>query len=218
MRNAYALALCLLVGVSSNVFALTTFDQVAIPITATGNGMVIQLNKFNSSLGNLTGIELYLECNAFSGVIKWDNESSSPTHVTLGIGAEVTAEAPDALTLIVLPLQEGDADVDADNDGDPDFLGSDAFAITGGSGNDTDSDNPADFDPYIGSGKFDVTISSVGKTQSGTTGGLNGELISTAGEYSGLVRVTYTYDVPEPMTLALLGGGGAVLFFRRKRR
>jgi hypothetical protein len=162
-------------------------------------------------------VKLYLDATAFAGEIKWDNESDESTLVKLGIGAEVSATAPDALTIIILPLQKGQATVAADNDGTADFIGTDALTVTGNSGTDSDSAIPTIFTPYIGTGTFAVTIASVVETYASTTGGGTGECVSTAGQYNGEVTVEYTY-VPEPATMCLMASGFGALLLRRKRR
>jgi len=216
MRFTYTMALCLLVGLTSSVIADTISYNAAIPTTNTGSGRVVSLPQFDPALGTLTGVQLYLDADAFAGSIVWDNESGTVTYVFLGIGATVTATAPDALTMIAIPLQEGEGNVAADNDGDPDYAGADSLSVTGGTGSDSDDANPTVFTPYIGAGMFDVIISSVVKTYSGTTGG-TGVTNSTPGQYDGLVSVTYTY-VPEPTTMGLLACGGLAILSRRKRK
>lgn len=221
MRFTYTMALCLLVGLTSSVIADTISYSTPIPTADVGGGSTVKLPQFDPALGTLTGVKLYLDANAFAGSIAWDNESSTATRVTLGIGAEVTAIAPDALTIVVVPLQRGQANVDADNEadnGDADFIGTDALLVTGNSGSESDSATPVVFTPYIGTGTFSVAISSVVETYTSTTGG-TGEYEHTAGQYDGLVSVTYTYDaVPEPTTMGLLACGGLAILYRRKRK
>lgn len=219
MRSKYVLAVCLLVGVSSVATADIVSYEADIDPTNVGSGSVVSLPQFDPALGTLTGVELYLEAEAFSGTIIWDNESDTITHVSLGIGATVTADAPESLTIIVVPLQEGEADVPIDNepnDGDADFAGTDTLIVTGNTGSDSDSASPSTLGAYIGTETFDVTISSVLETTTSTSGG-DGECQTTAGQYDGKVTVEYTY-VPEPATLSLIGAGLGALLLRRKRR
>jgi hypothetical protein len=210
------MAICLLVGLSTSVVAGMVSYETDIDPTNVGSGSVVYLSQFNPALGTLTSVELYLEADAFAGSITWDNESATPTHVKLGIGATVTANAPESLTIIIVPLQQGEGDVVADNDGTPpDFTGTDSFTVTGNTGSDSDTSSPGSLGAYIGTGTFAVTLSSVVETFTSTTGG-TGECASTPGQYEGKVKVTYTY-VPEPATLTLLGAGAGLLLLRRRK-
>lgn len=218
MRFTYTMALCLLVGLTSGVVADTISYNACIPVTSVGDSLTVYLQKFDTSQGQLTGIELQLNASASSGTITWDNESETPTDVDLAIGAEVVATAPNALILIAIPLQEGSGTTTADDDDAPDFSGDDSFTVTGGSGCDSDTENPAPSDYYLyeGTGTFAVSIDSALETSMDTHGG-SGASSSQAGDYCGTVTVVYTY-IPEPTTMALIGSGCLVLLLRRKRR
>ncbi len=221
MRFNLALTLCLLAGLTSSVVADMVSYNVCIPITNVGEGMTVSLQKFNPSLGTLTGIQLLLDADASAGTITWDNESTAITTVDLGIGAKVTAIAPNTLTLIAIPLQTGSGSAAPDDEtGAPDFAGDDSVTVTGGSGCDSDTANPdaADFGLYTGTDTFAVDISSILGTSVVTSGG-SGTSSSQAGSYCGTVTVVYTYEnVPEPATMGLLASGGVAMLIRRKRK
>ena len=121
---------------------------------------------------------------------------------------------------MAVPLQSGSAvDIAADEaaDGPGDFLGPDSFAVTGGSGNDSDSNTLfSGFGLYIGTGTFSTTISSVVETYLSTTGGY-GPINPLPGSFDGTVEVIYDYTVPEPATMSLLALGGLAVLRRRRK-
>jgi hypothetical protein len=214
MKKTIALMFVLaFVGVSP-VMADTISDSAPIVSTTVGTGQTVYLDQFDTSLGVLTGVTLTLDANAFAGSIDWDNEANVPSDVTLGIGTELTAVGPDAITLVAVPVQTASGSVDADNDGAADFIGTDAFAVTGGTGSDSDAESPVDFTPYKGTGTFAVDVTSVVETFLSTTGGF-GPIQNSPGSYDGTVTVEYTY-IPEPATMCLLGLGALGLIRRKK--
>lgn len=172
----------------------------------------VTLPKFDSSLGTLTKVTLMLDASTSAGSIVFDNEAGIGTDVTLGIGAEVTATAPSALAAVAVPLQSGSGTVDADNDGAPDFVGTDAFSVTGGSGIDSDmamSSAAGTLTFYTAAflgETFDTTISSVVSTFLSSTGGF-GPIAPVPGVTDGVVKVTYDFStsVPEPTSFLLAG-------------
>jgi hypothetical protein len=183
---------------------------------------LVTLPLFDPILGTLTKVTLTLDASTSAGTISFDNESGVPTTLTLGIGAEVNATAPSALTITAVPLQLGNGSVTGDDDGAADFIGADSFSVTGGSGSDSDTASittPALLLPYIGVGTFDVYVESELSTFLSTSGGF-GPLDANAGVTSGLVTVTYEYTaVPEASTLAMVGLAGlslATVYRRRK--
>ncbi len=217
-RTGLAVIVTLLVSASfasaMSVSYNTPFGPTATPAVPFG----VTLPQFNPALGTLLSVTLQLDANTFAGSIDWDNEAAIPTDVTLGIGAEVTATAPSALAVIAVPLQLGSAlGVAADNDGAADFIGTDSFSVSGGSGSDSDSNTlSSGFASYIGTGTFSTTISSLVQNFLSTTGGF-GPIQQTPGSVDGMVTVTYNY-VPEPATMSLLAVGGLAVLKRRRRK
>ena len=141
--------------------------------------------------------------------MSWDNEALVATDITLGIGAAVTAVALSGLSVLAVPLQTDSAvGIAADNDGAADFVGTDAFAVVGGQGDDSDSASlVAGLAPYVGLGTFDVTLSAVVETFVSTTGGF-GPIDPDPGVVFGLVSVTYEFTpIPEPSTGVLISLG-----------
>lgn len=194
----------------------TIIDDATFGPTAVGSSVVtVYLDQFDPSMGTLESVTLTLDADVSAGTIDWDNEAGVPSDVTLGIGATVTATGPDALALVAVPLQKASSTVDADNDGAADFIGTDAFSVTGGVGNDSDIANPAIFTSYLGTGTFSVDITSAVETYLSTTGG-SGPIQSSSGLFEGTVTVEYNYT-PEPATMSLLGLGGLALLRRRRK-
>lgn len=204
----------------------TAFGPSSIPFSPTAYA----LPKFDPALGTLTQVTLQLDASTSAGSITFDNESAVSTDVTLGIGATVTASAPSAVAITVVPVQSGStpvgSPVSADDDGAPDFLGADAFTVSGGAGADSDSDSSADalvLAAYTASffgETFDTLIDAVLYTNLSASGGF-GPLDAQAGITSGLITVTYDYvAVPEPASIVLGGLGACALGlvgWRRRR-
>ncbi|MCE5277508.1 MAG: choice-of-anchor E domain-containing protein [Planctomycetaceae bacterium] len=196
-----------------------TYGPTAVPFGATA----VALSKFNPALGTLTKVTLQLNANTSSGAIAWDNESGLLTDVDLGIGATVTAVAPLSLiTVIAVPMQTGSAfGVAADNDAAADYIGTDSFSVTGGTGSDSKSafttSSLGTFLATFAGETFDATINATLKKMISTDGG-EGLNQTTAGISNGTLTVTYEYTpIPEPVTMSLLGLGGLGMLLKRRR-
>jgi len=171
----------------------------------------------------LTSVLLRVKVESYDGKHSFDNEDWSwAGTVSLGIGAQVGVKGPAPVggsRLIVNPIatETASGHVDADNDSSADFIGTDAFSITGHYAADTKADSrtsDADLAPYIGAG--DVTFEFDGGTSTAGTGALPmGADWVIYPTYKFTTTVEYTYT-PEPATLSLLALGG-LLAMRRRR-
>ncbi len=228
MRNSVSVTtMCLLALTCSAVLPgsasadIISYQQTYGPEAAASNPHVVaSLPLFDPGFGTLTKVTVELESTATGGSICWDNEAPIPSDVTLGIGAEVSVSMAGLFTLVTVPLQLDSAfGVAADEvDGAGDFLGADAFAMVGGSGNDSDMDmstDPAILAAFTGIGSFDAILSSLVKTYLSTNGGY-GPIDPVPGVTDGIVKVTYEYIVPEPAAASLMLIGGILLLRRRR--
>ena len=213
-------SILLLIGTPASA-ATVSFSDAYGPVSVPfATAPLATLSQFDPSLGTLTKVTLTLDADTSAGSISWDNEAGVSTNVTLGIGAEVTAVGLAGVTAVAVPLQTGSAiGVDADNDGAADFVGTDSFAVVGGTGSDSDSDElTSGLGPYIGLGTFDVDVTASVETFLSTTGGF-GPIDPTPGVTEGTVTVTYEYTViPEPTSAAFLGLGALGIAVRRRRK
>ena len=225
MKGRFELALCAvaLLGASTaraaTISFVDTYGPVSVPFPVAA---LATLSQFDPSLGTLTKVTLTLDAFTDAGTIRFDNEAGIATDATLGIGAEVTAIGLAGITAIAIPLQTNSViNLAADNDGAADFVGTDAFGVTGGSGFDSDSDMLiAGLAPYIGLGSFDVNVSAVVSTFVSTTGGF-GPIDPAPGNTFGNVTVTYEFaPIPEPSTAMLVGFSliGVLAVARRRVR
>jgi len=190
-----------------------TFGPKNIPFTST---VVASLPQFDPSIGTLISVTFELNAETSAGTIAWDNEAAVASDVDLGIGAEVTATALSGVAAVAVPLQLGSSSVDADNDGAADYVGTDAFSVTGGTGSDSASDSTTVVGAYIGTGTFDVLMVADTETYLSTTGGY-GPIDPNPGITEGTVKVIYEY-VPEPASMVMLTLGGLGVLARRRRR
>ncbi len=213
-----AISLSCTAGANADIISFTdTFGPATVPFPS---APLATLSLFDPALGTLTKVTLTLVATTSGGTIAWDNESLVATDVTLGIGATVTAVGLAGITLVAVPLQIGSAmGIAADNDGAADFVGTDSFAVVGGSGSDSDMDMlTTGLGVYIGPGTFDVDVSAIVETFLSTTGGF-GPIDPQPGMADGIVTVTYEFNpIPEPTTAWLLASGLGALSETRRRR
>ncbi|MFC5050146.1 PEP-CTERM sorting domain-containing protein [Rubritalea spongiae] len=195
------------------------------------------LEKFDSSLGTLTGVNVHYTITSSGGLAQYDNEAGSATG-SIDVSHGVTSSLNSGSTPLVnngfstswsnLEIQSSESGVVLGaNDGDGagvQSTGSDyyEFSPAGGTLNTNSDIYTGAIGAYAGnSGEYLPVITVVtGQSLTTTADGA----VSTGSSPSivnGLLTITYTYDsvvaVPEPSSTALLGLGGMALILRRRR-
>jgi len=191
----------------------------------------LMFNRFDPTLGVLTGISISSELEWWGGYYAVDNESDQPS------SGDAIFSTTATLSSLVRGIPAGTKklsssisqyfELTADNGDDPDSFdidvpGNDYARINGpsqenllrvyGSG----AVDSSYFDDYIGKGQFAINYES-GQRQQWT--GEGGNSTSSSPVWAqGSVTVTYYYDVPEPTTWALFGLGATLLVLRVRRR
>ncbi|MCE5325077.1 MAG: choice-of-anchor E domain-containing protein [Planctomycetaceae bacterium] len=223
MRTAI-LSICVvsLLTVSYAQADTISYSNTYGPTSVSFSGLLVPLTKFDPALGTLTKVTLQLNANTNAGSIAWDNEGGVASSVTLQIGATVKASAPlNLIAVTAVPVQSGSGSVSADNDASPDYIGDDAFGVTGGTGSDSNSafttSSLSTFIATFAGETFNATLESSIKTTLSTDGGY-GPINPSPGLTDGTVKVTYEYTpIPEPVTMSLLGLGGLGMLLKRRR-
>ncbi|MBX7166644.1 MAG: PEP-CTERM sorting domain-containing protein [Pirellulales bacterium] len=213
-----------LLGAGVAQAASVSYNNTYGPSSVGGPTLNVPLPKFDPALGTLTKVTLTLDANTNAGSMDFDNEAAGSTSVTLKVGASVVATGPGTLAVTAVPLQSNAGVVSGDTDGAPDFVGTDAISVTGGSGFDSDSDMstaPAVLALFIASflgETFNTSVDPDIATSLSTSGGF-GPINPVPGLTDGLLTVTYEYNaVPEPSTIVLAGMGILGLIVARIRR
>lgn len=202
--------------VPSSAATVTVFDTVNT--TFTPNTLSFTLSQFDATLGTLTGIliEFSAELNGDFTASNQSNQNGTLTGTTSGTFT-LDGPAPLAMPLLTLNVVE--------NLGPRPVLAGETilFSILGVSATDSYATAiPAELAPFIGLGNivFDGTASALASPIANFT-----PLLFSA-NLSGIATTTVTYeytpvgvpDVPEPMTLYLMGGGLLALGFVRRPR
>lgn len=193
---------------------------------------ILTFDKFDPGAGTLNSIEIILDLDITGGKLSLDNDSDSAvsgnayfgasgelssSDVTLLKNSDNKVWAQDIFNIFAATLQEDDGD-DGETS-DLDFTGTDMdYAVFyGGIVNGTaiaDTINPTFFEGYTGTGTFDISAEIELDIDTSAFGGVQYAVdpVSTSGH----VQVTYTYTIPEPTTIILLGMGSLGLLGRKK--
>jgi hypothetical protein len=227
MRNL-CLLLLLIIGTG-----LTPAAQVSYDFTIPASGSPATVNFTNSTdiplfdplLGTLLSIEIDLE-GTINGSQFVDNEDPNP--ITDGSGATTVNMALSNVTagnlLNVAPVATFTFSISGDTDVNPNFAGTDfvsnSFEDISDAANTVISD-AAVLAIFTGNGTITLDLTAIGSFQV-TPGGNVATLTFTEGIGRG--TVTYVFDdgtsaeIPEPLTMMLIGTGLAIIGVRNRKR
>jgi hypothetical protein len=227
MKKLASLALITLLPVAANAAVVTqTISYSGLP---TLNAALV-FDKFDSTLGTLTSVQITANLNSSGGDLIMDNDSEEAASGTFSFGADANFAASEGFVdgsfqPVIAPLNAtftGAVNLDPNiGDGPLDFdpTGPDGTQYLGAALSDSDSGflSSALFAAWTGTGDT-VTIGVAASQVSdvSATGGV--EIAYTPIAIAGDVTVVYNYaTVPEPSSSALLTLGAIGLAARRRR-
>ncbi|MCB2190428.1 MAG: choice-of-anchor E domain-containing protein [Deltaproteobacteria bacterium] len=229
-----ACLLLVLVGVlpaRADIIQTQTWGSLIPPETVS-----LTFNKYDGSLGDLTGIAIELSISTVGGLAEVDNESASAVSETVSFGT--SGELDYFGSTVTVPLQLALTTTQAyvsqtftldPDDGDGIGVqsgGGDYASLAGGTvTNSASADvNSGVWSEYVGTGTYDILLNISTFLELSASGGVSQG--STPPDASGYVTVTYkgvnapSEGAPEPASLLLLSsslGGLALWRYRRKR-
>ncbi len=196
--------------------ASVTFNS-GIASTQTNWNQSVNLPQFDNGIGGayqgatLTGVVITVTGNA-TGNIAVESLDAGPASVSYQISANMNFTGPGGANGTAIPVASGIFNATA-YDGISDFGGTSGASFIGLSGSNSASASPFVFAPYEGNGNISVSVVATGSSGGSGAGNLTQNFSTFA---SADVEVTYTYIIPTPGAMALLGLGGLVAGRRRR--
>ena len=190
-------------------------DTVALQSTDWNKTLTIP--KFNPALGVLISVKVELKGDV-TGSMAFENKDAQTQTVTTSLKAICTLKRPDNSTLVITIPDANTVDYNVPAyDGVTDFAGPSGKMYPSLSKSTTEMNTlfaPADLALFTGPGNILLGCTGVGSSTGAGGGNLALQFTTDAGA---MATVTYNYEVPEPVTIALMGVG-SLLLARRKRR
>ena len=211
MKYIYSTSIAVAMLATSH--AATVSFSSTIATQTTNFAATTSVSQFDSSLGELTAIQVSVTGNT-SGTVNFENLDAAEAVVTRTIGATIAVTGPGDFEESIAPSGSTTSLVPA-FDGSADFMGDSGVIGETIDGTVTEVFAPADFTPYIGTGDVDFNFDFTAASLISGAGNIISAFQTSAGAE---VTVTYTFEpVPEPSSTALLGLGGLALILRRRR-
>jgi hypothetical protein len=215
-----ALAALSTAAVAQAATQTTTVNSNVIANAKISNG-VLDLTKFNTSLGTLQSVKVEL-FSSFTPTLKVENLSNSSVSTINAKASEKLVLSASTGTLVVLQGSVTNTFSEAKYDGTSDYAGLSGAVYAPGA---TLFSNSAVFTDvgtlslFSGAGAVHANLAGTATSEFNGTSGNTKSLSVTA--FNGYANVTYTYaqPVPEPETYAmLLAGLGLVGAIARRRK
>ncbi len=217
-----------------NIFIFTTFLFISslsaatltftdsVPLQTTNFNALLNISKFDPSLGTLNSVKITLLGN-IEGDVRLESLDAQPSTITWELKAELKLLKPDTSTILIdIPLVSGSFNAAA-FDGTIDFGGLSGMTLDDLTGTKTESityTTPADKLLFIGVGSLSLSLNAKGMSTASGAGNLLTQFNVAAGAS---LEVIYDYNpieqnpVPEPMNLLLLSLGLLALGFKMRK-
>lgn len=222
VRAAVAL---ITVSSASLASAVTIHQDFNIPSATTQWSQFPSLNKFNTALGTLNSVTLYLSNTTQTEIWLANLSESSGNTIKGQVDSTITirdqADTTNLLSAGVSLSQQGDYDTNthggvatySNNEGNK------FGAISDTESNSTTYNTVSGMARFVGSGLINFRVrASALSTTSDTAGNAKADYITTAAA-AGYLEYDYTpAAVPEPTSMAALGLGALALLRRRNRK
>ncbi len=215
------IAIALLLGIAvPGAHASTISFSDSIPITDTDWSSSVSIPQFNPHLGVLQSVDISLT-GTIDSSITVENTSKRARTISVTLTDNLALTGPTASTSLALTSNISTSDALTAFDTHKDFLGTDSAShpgLTNTVSNSSSTSAPADLALFTGFGNIVMPVNAGGSSLVSAASNVRTDLVNQSGV---TVDVTYSYRVPEPGTVMMLGSAlllVAGLGFTQSRR